>query len=286
MSIFDMNSLPVEPDPVYVKNGIGLDYLDRLKAINDKTPDKDIYDTVLASIGVLLSEKTIKGERDLIRSLFTNDRVLLQIGNVVAKTNFTQENRVYLNKIIYSMLKNKVMDSEYKRSLMMNIARTNNNDLVPKLTSYVPDQIACTIGVLRYSSFKETTNIQRVNDYLLGAIIPNEKAEQTIVNIYDICFQKVTYLFECIMLDNKDKSLLTENENEVYGLESLAVLDIIEQMPINFIKEVLEKYYGDLSMIYNNMTPRFSLQSIAQSDYPRIISVDQSLSASRGYNPV
>lgn len=286
MSILDMDSLPVEPDPVYVKNGIGLNYLDRLKAINDKTSEKDIYDTILASIGVLLSEKTIKGERDLIRSLFTNDRVLLQIGNVVAKTSFTQENRVYLNKIIYSMLKNKVMNSEYKRSLMMNIARTNNNDLVPKLTSYVPDQIACTIGVLRYSSFKETTNIQRVNDYLLGAIIPNEKAEQTIVNIYDICFQKVTYLFECIMLDNKDKSLLTENENEVYGLESLAVLDIIEQMPINFIKEVLEKYYGDLNMIYNNMTPRFSLQSIAKSDYPRIISVDQSLSAGRGYNPV
>lgn len=288
MSILDVNSLPVEPDPVYVKSGIGLDYINRLKSINNSTPEKEIYDTILASIGVLLSEKTVKSERELVRSLFTNDRVLLQVGNVVAKTSFTQENRVYLNKIIYSMLKNKntVMDSEYKKSLLMNIARTNNNDIVPKLTSFVPDQIACTIGVLRYSSFKETTNIQRVNDYLLGAIIPNEKAEQTIVNIYDVCFQKVTYLFESIMLDNKDKSLLSENENEVYGLESLAVLDIIEQMPINFIKEVLDKYYGDLDLIYSNLTPRFSLQSIAQSDYPRIIMVDREVSASRGYNPV
>lgn len=286
MAILDVNSLPVEPDPVYVKSSIGLNYLDRLKAINDSTSEKEIYDTIVASIGVLLSEKIIKGERELVRSLFTNDKVLLQVNNVVAKSKFTHDNRVYLNKIIYSMMKNGVMDSEYKNSLLMTIARNNNNDIVPKMTSYVPDQIACTIGVLRYSSFRETTNIQRVNDYLLGAIVPNDKAEQTIVNIYDICFQKVTYLFECVMLDNKDKSLLSKNENEVYGLESLAVLDIVEQMPVNFIKEVLEKYYGDLNMIYNSMTPRFSLKSIAQSDYPRITMVDRELSANRGYNPV
>ena len=286
MAILDVNSLPVEPDPVYIKNSIGLNYLDRLKAINDNTSEKEIYDTIVASIGVLLSEKTIKGERELVRSLFTNDKVLLQVNNVVAKAKFTHDNRVYLNKIIYSMMKNKVMNSEYKTSLLMTIARNNNNDIVPKMTSYVPDQIACTIGVLRYSSFRETTNIQRVNDYLLGAIVPNDNAEQTIVNIYDICFQKVTYLFECVMLDNKDKSLLTKSENEVYGLESLAVLDVVEQMPVNFIKEVLEKYYGDLNMIYNSMTPRFSLKSIAQSDYPRITMVDRELSANRGYNPV
>lgn len=287
MAIFDdINKLPVEPDPVYITGGIGLDHLARLKSINDKMPEKDIYETLSLAIGTLLSEKVVKNERDLIRYLFTNDKILLQISNVVAKTQFTHENRVYLNKILYSIIKNKMMDSEYKNSLIMNIARNNNNDIVPKLCSYVPEQIACNIGILRYSSFKETTNIQRVNDYLLGVIVPNEKAEQTIVNIYDSLYQRVTYLFETVMLDNRDKSLLTENENEVYGLQSLAVLDIVEQMPIEFIKEVLDSYYGDLNMIYSNMNPRFSLQSIAQSDYPRIIAIDRELSARRCYKPV
>lgn len=286
MAIFDdISKLPKESDPVYV-SGIGIDHLSRLKSINDKMSENEIYDNISVSINTLLSETTVKNERDLIRALFTSDKILLQINNVVSKTKFTHENRVYLNKILYSMLKNNVMDSEYKRSLMMTVARSNNNDIVPKLCSYVPDQIANTLAILRYSSFKEITNIQRVNDYLLGAIVPNDKAEQTIVNIYDTLYQRVTYLFETVMLDNRDKSLLTENENEVYGLQSLAVLDIIEQMPINFIRDVLSKYYGDLGMIYSNLNPRFSLQSIAQSDYPRIIAVDKELSASRCYKPV
>lgn len=286
MSILDVDKLPVEPDPVYVKNGIGINHLDRLKSINDKMPEKEIFDTISLSIGTLLSEKTVKSEKELVRYLFTNDKILLQISNVVAKIKFTHENRVYLNKILYSLLKNSMMDSDYKNSLMMNIARNNNNDIIPRLCSYVPEQIANTLGILRYSSFKEIANIQRVNDYLIGAIVPNENAEQTIVNIYDTLFQRVTYLFETIMLDIRDKSLLTENENEVYGLQSLAVLDIIEQMPLNFIKDVLDKYYGDLNMIYSDRNPRFSLQSIAQSDYARIIAVDRELSASRCYKPV
>ena len=126
----------------------------------------------------------------------------------------------------------------------------------------------------------------RVNEFLLGAIIPNEKAEQTIVNIYDILFQKVTFLFEGVMIDIRDKSLLSENEKEVYGLEALAVLDIVEQMPMDFIEQVLDSYYNDLSMVYSDITPRFSLLSIAQSDYPRIIAADQKLSASRRYRSV
>ena len=286
MPILDIDKLPVEPDPVYIKGGIGINHLEKLKSINDATSESDIYNIINASIDILLSEKTIKGERELIRYLFTNDRVLIQIGNVVAKTKFTHTERTYLNKILYSLLKNNIVDgSDYKMSLLMNIAKYNNNDIVPKLTSCVPEQVAATIAVLRYSSFKEVTNIQRVNDYLIGAIIPDPGAEQTIINIYDVCFQRVTYLFECIMLDNRDKSLLTENENEVYGLQSLAILDIIEQMPLNFIEEILQSYYGDLNMVYSNMTPRFSLQSISVGDYPRIISVDNKISATRSYIP-
>ena len=285
MSILDLDKLPVEPDPVYIKGGIGINHLEKLKSINDGTSEKDIYDIINSSIDTLLSEKVIKGERELVRYLFTNDRILVQIGNVVAKNKFTHNERVYLNKILYSLLKNNMTEgSDYKKSLLMNIARNNNNDIIPKLSSIVPEQVAATIAVLRYSSFKEVTNIQRVNDYLIGVIVPNENAEQTIVNIYDACFQRVTYLFECIMLDNKDKSLLTENENEVYGLESLAILDIIEQMPVNYIEEVLQSYYGDLNLVYNSMTPRFSLQSIS-GDYPRIVSADSRISAARGYIP-
>ena len=286
IAIVDMEKLPSEPAPVYIKAGI-LDFYSQLEKINEATPEGQIYDLLSRAYPNLLSEEYVKKQRPLVRKLFTQDKVLLMMGKVMKNAadgnTITHDQRVYMNKIIYSMIKNNAMKSEYQTSLLMNISRHANRMAVQKLISCVPEQVACTIAVLRYSSFKEGTNVLRVNDYLLKVIAPNEKAEQTIVNIYDALFQRVTYLFEGIMLDVKDKEMLSENEREVYGIQSLAVLDIIENMPQNYIYQVLKAYYSDLSLIYTSMPTRFSLSSIAVSDYPRITSVDRQLSAQASY---
>lgn len=287
MALIDIDGLPSEPKPEYTHVGGPLHNRDALERIDENTHETEIYDILSKSYTSILSEEYVKGNRPLIKKLFIQDKVLLIMGRVIKeladRNALTYEQQVYMNKIVYSMIKNKAAKSEYQISLLMNISRQANRKTVQLLIPYVPEQVACTIAVLRYSSFKEGTNVLRVNDYLLNAIVPNDKAEQTIVHIYDALYKRVTYLFEGIMLDVKDVTELSDREKEIYGYQSLAVLDIINDMPSDFIYQVLKTYYNDLSLCYTGMPTRFSLQSINASDYGRIVAVDKRLSAEVSY---
>lgn len=280
MAILDESKLPSESDPEYTSNS--LDHYGRLRSIGSNTSEGEIFDILKNSYPVLLSEEVVKKNKDLVRNLFTNDKVLLMLDKLLSNTLITQEQRVYLNKIIYSMIINNVTTSEYAYSLLMSIAK-NNNPEASTLALYLPTNVANALAVMRNSSFKEMNNVRRVNDFMLHSLSLNDNTEQTIVNIYDTLYRSVTSLFEGIMIDIKDMSSLSETEREIYGLQGIAILDIIEQMPIQYIEKVLTTYYGDLHMTFLDCPTRFSLLSIAACDYPRITDVNKRISAMGGY---
>ena len=280
MGIIDESKLPSESDPEYTSNS--LDHYGRLRSIGSNTSEGEIFDILKNSYPVLLSEEVVKKNKDLVRNLFTNDKVLLMLDKLLSNTLITQEQRVYLNKIIYSMIINNVTTSEYAYSLLMSIAK-NNNPEASTLALYLPTNVANALAVMRNSSFKEMNNVRRVNDFMLHSLSLNDSTEQTIVNIYDTLYRSVTSLFEGIMIDVKDMSSLSETEREIYGLQGIAILDIIEQMPIQYIEKVLTTYYGDLHMTFLDCPTRFSLLSIAACDYPRITDVNKRVSAMGGY---
>ena len=280
MAILDESKLPSESDPEYTSNS--LDHYGRLRSIGSNTSEGEIFDILKNSYPVLLSEEVVKKNKDLVRNLFTNDKVLLMLDKLLSNTLITQEQRVYLNKIIYSMIINNVTTSEYAYSLLMSIAK-NNNPEAGTLALYLPTNVANALAVMRNSSFKEMNNVRRVNDFMLHSLSLNDNTEQTIVNIYDTLYRSVTSLFEGIMIDVKDMSSLSETEREIYGLQGIAILDIIEQMPIQYIEKVLTTYYGDLHMTFLDCPTRFSLLSIAACDYPRITEMNKRLSAMGGY---
>lgn len=280
MAILDESKLPSESDPEYTSNS--LDHYGRLRSIGSNTSEGEIFDILKNSYPVLLSEEVVKKNKDLVRNLFTNDKVLLMLDKLLSNTLITQEQRVYLNKIIYSMIINNVTTSEYAYSLLMSIAK-NNNPEASTLALYLPTNVANALAVMRNSSFKEMNNVRRVNDFMLHSLSLNDNTEQTIVNIYDTLYRSVTSLFEGIMIDVKDMSSLSETEREIYGLQGIAILDIIEQMPIQYIEKVLTTYYGDLHMTFLDCPTRFSLLSIAACDYPRITDVNKRVSAMGGY---
>ena len=280
MAILDESKLPSESDPEYTSNS--LDHYGRLRSIGSNTSEGEIFDILKNSYHVLLSEEVVKKNKDLVRNLFTNDKVLLMLDKLLSNTLITQEQRVYLNKIIYSMIINNVTTSEYAYSLLMSIAK-NNNPEAGTLALYLPTNVANALAVMRNSSFKEMNNVRRVNDFMLHSLSLNDNTEQTIVNIYDTLYRSVTSLFEGIMIDVKDMSSLSETEREIYGLQGIAILDIIEQMPIQYIEKVLTTYYGDLHMTFLDCPTRFSLLSIAACDYPRITDVNKRVSAMGGY---
>ena len=280
MAILDESKLPSESDPEYTSNS--LDHYGRLRSIGSNTSEGEIFDILKNSYPVLLSEEVVKKNKDLVRNLFTNDKVLLMLDKLLSNTLITQEQRVYLNKIIYSMIINNVTTSEYAYSLLMSIAK-NNNPEAGTLALYLPTNVANALAVMRNSSFKEMNNVRRVNDFMLHSLSLNDNTEQTIVNIYDTLYRSVTSLFEGIMIDVKDMPSLSETEREIYGLQGIAILDIIEQMPIQYIEKVLTTYYGDLHMTFLDCPTRFSLLSIAACDYPRITDVNKRVSAMGGY---
>ena len=280
MAILDESKLPSESDPEYTSNS--LDHYGRLRSIGSNTSEGEIFDILKNSYPVLLSEEVVKKNKDLVRNLFTNDKILLMLDKLLSNTLITQEQRVYLNKIIYSMIINNVTTSEYAYSLLMSIAK-NNNPEASTLALYLPTNVANALAVMRNSSFKEMNNVRRVNDFMLHSLSLNDNTEQTIVNIYDTLYRSVTSLFEGIMIDVKDMSSLSETEREIYGLQGIAILDIIEQMPIQYIEKVLTTYYGDLHMTFLDCPTRFSLLSIAACDYPRITDVNKRVSAMGGY---
>ena len=280
MGIIDESKLPSESDPEYTSNS--LDHYGRLRSIGSNTSEGEIFDILKNSYPVLLSEEVVKKNKDLVRNLFTNDKVLLMLDKLLSNTLITQEQRVYLNKIIYSMIINNVTTSEYAYSLLMSIAK-NNNPEAGTLALHLPTNVANALAVMRNSSFKEMNNVRRVNNFMLHSLSLNDNTEQTIVNIYDTLYRSVTSLFEGIMIDVKDMSSLSETEREIYGLQGIAILDIIEQMPIQYIEKVLTTYYGDLHMTFLDCPTRFSLLSIAACDYPRITDVNKRVSAMGGY---
>ena len=114
MAILDENKLPSEPNPEYISNS--LDHYGSLNSIDSATPENVIFDILKNSYPVLLSEEVVKKNKELVRNLFTNDKVLLMLDKLLCNTPLTQEQKVYLNKIIYSMIINNAAPSEYAYS--------------------------------------------------------------------------------------------------------------------------------------------------------------------------
>jgi hypothetical protein len=283
--LIDVDKLLEESKPEYVS--VTIDHHEALRSINPDMSEQKIYDILDTSYPTLLTEEIVKGDKHLIRSLFTQDKVLLMMSKVIEKhkLQLRYEERVYMNKILYSMIMNNTATSQYTTDLIINIGIYNNCNPALALANVVPRQVASYLCIMRYSSFKEMNNVRRANDYILKAIKPDESAEQTIVNIYDVLYPRLTYLFEGIMIDVKDRSKLTEDEREIYGIQGLAILDILEQMPITSIDKVLTTYYGDLHMIFQDCPTRFSLLSIAACDYPRITDSNRRVSARSAITP-
>lgn len=288
MQLYDMNALPNEAKPEYVNTSFVSPEDRVIKVLTDssKMTDAELYNELKAVYSAMLNECFINMHSDLIKEVFVrNDvRFLSTLSSVMQTVQLMPEQRVYMNKIIYSTYRLKGIE-EYALSLVNNIGKSVNRDTMPALLQFMPENVACHIAVLRNSSFKDTTNVQRVNKYLLKCLNYDDNTEKIIVMVYDALFTKVTSLFEGTMFDVMDKLAMTENEREIYATENLALLDVLESMPSIYIEKVLKTYAGDKALLYNDMPVRFSFQSVARSDYPRSVAISEQLSASGSYIP-
>lgn len=175
-------------------------------------------------------------------------------------------NRVYRAYVINPS--NNVIYNEYSANLLYEIALKLNKEKVSNLTnSGLDERLSVWLVVNRYSSTDERRNIRRIVRAMqhMSYTIMTEKM---ITDIFSIMFaDQFTNLFVAIMTDRFDE-FDSEEEKYIYSTVSNTLLNILNTMDIDDIKDIISEYESEL--IESGVSGRFSLKSINSGDYNNI----------------
>ena len=211
--------------------------------------------------------------------IFTVPKFIISITQAMYSITPSHVTRRRLNKMCYDYL---VLEGEhhkdgYVSGLLMTLSKTVNRDRIPVLcTIPLSEDLASMLSLARYSSEKDVTNVKRLNRVLMVQPL-NTITEQKIIDIYLALFDHVLPLFTGVMLDVVSPQTLNEDDAEIYGLITLAILDILEELPLADIKKGLILFDQDRKIQYPDSPLRINLESCSEADYPRLLTAIDSL---------
>lgn len=248
---------------------------------NDKLSDNELYKVVETNYGFIL--QTIFEDKDInYINLFANTRFLNIFNQVICKipNGLTELQKMYCNSISYDYFSLPSHNDQYLTSLFLTLGRNVNKDLLSKLLILgIPEDTCIYLLIARNSSLDESLNVRRLNNIIIRSD-SKIMTEQTVVKIYESLFNSMSILFQATMLDAYSQEALnsiSQDAGIIYSTISLAVLDLLQIMPSSSIATVLRNYAN----LYNTVggMVRFSIYSIAVSDYFRILQVADTLKA-------
>lgn len=242
--------------------------------------DEELYSLLSNNLrGFLLNIFERKDQRYI--KMIISDRFLRVLIQVVANIEVDYMNKIYLNKLCYDYL---TLDDDSKNviisDLIYHLAKITNKKHIPLLIGVgIPEKIACYIVLSRFSTNDEFINVKRMNFVIMTANI--HFTEQMIVDVYQNLFDRVSQLFEATMLDVPDdnEEWYTEEIDERCSLITLAVLDILNSLPSDAIRRVLDDYVMVYNTSYHGSGTRCDLRCLS-GDYERIRNIAESMSAS------
>ena len=255
---------------------------DKIKSL-DNLSDQDIYilvrdyyDTILTDI---FESKDNNKKSDFI-DLFIQPKYIIALTQVmynIPPENITSQTKRRLNKMSFDYLMIDENDRDkYISGLLMALSKTVNRDKIPRLcTIPLPEDMASLLALARYSSEKEVLNVKRLNKVLMSQPLTS-LSEQKIVDIYLALFEHVLPLFTGVLLDVVSPQNMNSNSSEIYGLITLAMLDIMNELPIADIKTGLVRFEETRQIWYPDSPLRLNLESCSEEDYPRVLcAIDQ-----------
>lgn len=236
----------------------------------DSMSDIDIYNAFTTYFNDILDGIFDDKDEFYIR-LFTIARFVTIATSAMYNITPTITQRRRLNKLAYYYLFLKGdRKSQEISSLMINFSKVVNKDMTPRLCGYgLSEEVATMIALARYSSEKEIINTRRLNRVIMQQPM-KIMTEQMIVNIYCALYTSALDLFEGVMYDIVSYQTLNENGKEIYGTITLALLDIINELPMDLIKEVLRSFTTNQQMLHPDSRLRFNIESFCPEDYPRL----------------
>lgn len=155
---------------------------------------------------------------------------------------------------------------------------TVNAPKISKLIGYGLYEIeAKVVAMHRYTSMSDELDCVKAVNRVMINDLPSI-TEQLAIYIYEVLFDSASALFKGTMLDNVKPDTLTHEQKVIYQNQSLAVLTILNNMPLEHIRQILVDYTNTYNnRIIRNIQPRFSIMSISPSEYTRIYQVLEQL---------
>lgn len=237
--------------------------------------DKDAFNLVKNNYKIILSDIFDKKERkegSNFTQYFTDSRFLSIMTQVMYTETPDEKSKRRLNKMCfdYIVLQSKNKDP-YIVDLISALSRTINRDIIPVLcTIPLSESMAATIALSRYSSEKENINVKRLNRVLMNQPLET-LSEERIVNIYLKLFDHVLPLFTGVMLDVQSPQNMSSDAEEIYGMITLAMLDIMNELPIGDIKKGLKLFNDDRRILYPDSPLRMNIKCCSETDFPRFV---------------
>lgn len=266
---------------------VGFDYASRLEMTPERLlnimdssfedmDDKEAYTLIKDNYKLILSnifDKKDNREVSGFIKYFNNAKFISSLIQVMYTEKPDKKSKYRLNKMCfdYVVLDEKEKD-EYINNLLLSLSKTVNRDVLPRLCadSGISEYMASYIAMSRYSSEKEIINVKRLNRILLTMSL-EDLSEQKIVDIYLSLFDHILPLFTGVMLDVRSPQDMSSRMEEIYGLITLAILDIMNELPIADIKKGLMIFDEDRKVLYPDSTLRMNLKSCSEVDFPRFI---------------
>ena len=189
------------------------------------------------------------------------------------RNDISKFNRIYRAYIINP--EKNVIYSQESADVFYRIAFRINKKMVQIVMNLgISEKDALWLIVNRYSAFDERRNIKRMVR-AIQHMDPKIVTEQMIVDIFSKTFNdQFENLFIAVMTDRFD-SFDDKNEQYVYSTVSNAVLDILDTMDEDEIRDILINYENELSQ--SGTSGRFSLKTINSGDYPNICEIIKEL---------
>lgn len=186
-----------------------------------------------------------------------------------SKNDVNKFNRIYRAYIINP--KKNVLYSQESADVFYRIATRINKKMIQIIMNLgISEKDAMWIIVNRYSATDERRNIKRMVR-VIQHMDPKTVTEQMIVDIFSKTFNdQFENLFISVMTDKFD-TFDSKNEQYVYSTVSNALLDILNTMDEDEIRDILINYENELSQ--SGTSGRFSLKSINSGDYPNICEI-------------
>ena len=251
--------------------------------------DADLRNFIFNSLDSILNKLFASNEAAKYVNYFRDARFLDALTDVIVAKNFLEKVQcIRINTICYHYLT--LPDSEKDNAIVSRIIKLSNivnKTNLPRLLGLgLSENLATMILISRYSDIDFNICVRRVNFVLLTQ--PKELMSQKMITEIYKCIYNVLEewyrIFPCIMVDTiPDYSetdnrtwWVTEDVYEINSVMNLSILEILDELPTQTIRNTLVNYTEAISSVYANKRTRFSLRTLSD-DFYRINEVINSL---------